>query len=202
MKGFVGLVKVELPNSTAYICDGGFIDYDGDSYKSSDPVLGVISSLEPLSEGIGDDIPALADHFFARYAADQGVPPPQLAPELLASLQAYEWPGNVRQLKNLVERTLILTPREKLDQIEADMLPSEISGEEGGGEAGFASLMGVPLREARECFEREYLQTQIRRFSGNISKTAQFVGMERSALHRKLKLLGMGDRSRDKMQQE
>ena len=164
--------------------------------------LNVVPVEIPSLEERRDDIPALADHFFARYAADQGVPPPQLAPELLASLQAYEWPGNVRQLKNLVERTLILTPREKLDQIEADMLPSEISGEEGGSEAGFASLMGVPLREARECFEREYLQTQIRRFSGNISKTAQFVGMERSALHRKLKLLGMGDRSRDKMQQE
>lgn len=164
--------------------------------------LNVVPVEIPSLEERRDDIPALADHFFARYAADQGVPPPQLAPELLASLQAYEWPGNVRQLRNLVERTLILTPREKLDRIEADMLPSEISGEDRSGDTGFASLMGVPLREARECFEREYLQTQIRRFSGNISKTAQFVGMERSALHRKLKLLGMGDRSRDKMQQE
>ncbi len=140
-----------------------------------------------------DDIPALARHFFARYASEQGVTAPDISEEAMAALQAYDWPGNVRQLRNVVERTVILTPRERMERIEADMLPQEISG--GSGEAaGITALMGAPLREARESFEREYLSIQIRRFSGNISKTASFIGMERSALHRKLKLLGMADR--------
>lgn len=141
-----------------------------------------------------DDIPALVDHFFARHASEQGVPPPGIAPEAMAAMQAYDWPGNVRQLRNVVERTIILAPRERLGRIDADMLPSEIVSGRIGGEASTSALMGAPLREARENFEREYLKVQIRRFSGNISKTASFIGMERSALHRKLKLLGMADR--------
>jgi two-component system, NtrC family, nitrogen regulation response regulator NtrX len=151
-------------------------------------------AIPPLSDR-RDDIPALAEHFFTRYANEQGVPAPEIAAEALAALQAYDWPGNVRQLRNVVERTVILAPRERLGTIEADMLPDEITGRtahESGN--GISALMGVPLREARESFEREYLRIQIRRFSGNISKTAGFIGMERSALHRKLKLLGMGER--------
>jgi two-component system nitrogen regulation response regulator NtrX len=97
----------------------------------------------------------------------------------------------------VVERTVILTPRERLARIEADMLPPEVVSGKISGEAGMPSLMGVPLREARENFEREYLRVQIRRFSGNISRTAAFIGMERSALHRKLKLLGMVDKRED-----
>lgn len=112
----------------------------------------------------------------------------------MAALQAYEWPGNVRQLRNVVERTAIMTPRDRLGRIEADMLPPEIFNSRGGGDAGVSVMMSAPLREARESFEREYLRVQIRRFSGNISKTASFIGMERSALHRKLKLLGMSER--------
>ena len=113
----------------------------------------------------------------------------------MAALQAYDWPGNVRQLRNDVERTIIMTPRERLTMVEPDMLPSEITGGRmpASGQ-GMSAMMGVPLREARESFEREYLTIQIRRFSGNISKTATFIGMERSALHRKLKLLGMAER--------
>ncbi len=141
-----------------------------------------------------EDIPSLVDHFFARYATDQGVPPPEVAVEAMAALQSYEWPGNVRQLRNVIERTVILTPRDKLARIEADMLPPEVVSGRLSGDSGLSSLMGVPLREARESFEREYLKVQIRRFSGNISRTASFIGMERSALHRKLKLLGMVDR--------
>ena len=141
-----------------------------------------------------EDIPSLADHFFTRYSAEQGIKPPQVSPEAMAALQAYDWPGNVRQLRNVIERTVILTPRDKLAKIEPDMLPPEVSGGKIDGGSGMSALMGVPLREARESFEREYLRIQIRRFSGNISKTAGFIGMERSALHRKLKLLGMGDR--------
>jgi len=151
-------------------------------------------AIPPLSER-RDDIPALADHFFTRYAREQGLEPPTIAPEANAALQAYDWPGNVRQLRNVVERTVILAPREDFTTITAEMLPPEITGggqDEGGG---ISSLMGVPLREARESFERQYLRIQIRRFSGNISKTAGFIGMERSALHRKLKLLGMNDRN-------
>jgi two-component system nitrogen regulation response regulator NtrX len=141
-----------------------------------------------------DDIPALADHFFTRYAAEQGIAPPEISADAIAALQAYDWPGNVRQLRNVVERTVILTPRDRIATVEADMLPTEVTGGRLGGGAGMSAMMGVPLREARESFEREYLTIQIRRFSGNISKTASFIGMERSALHRKLKLLGMGER--------
>ena len=144
-----------------------------------------------------EDIPALADHFFSRYANEQGVQPPALAPEAIAAMQSYDWPGNVRQLRNVVERTIILAPRERLARIDADMLPAEIVTTRLGGDSSTSALMGVPLREARENFEREYLKVQIRRFSGNISKTASFIGMERSALHRKLKLLGIAERRED-----
>jgi two-component system, NtrC family, nitrogen regulation response regulator NtrX len=159
--------------------------------------LNVVPVIVPSLSERREDIPALADHFFARYARDQGIPPPELGIEALTAMQAYEWPGNVRQLRNVVERTIILAPRDKLGRIDADMLPPEILGEQIQGDTRVSALMGVPLREARESFEREYLKVQIRRFSGNISKTASFIGMERSALHRKLKLLGMGDRRED-----
>ena len=119
----------------------------------------------------------------------------------MAALQAYDWPGNVRELRNLIERTIIMTPREELKVVEPEMLPPEIKGGAGSTDTDIPSMggvMGVPLREARESFEREYLSVQIRRFSGNISKTATFIGMERSALHRKLKLLGMtGKKAKD-----
>ncbi|HTN14884.1 MAG TPA: sigma-54 dependent transcriptional regulator [Sphingomonadaceae bacterium] len=149
--------------------------------------------IPPLAER-REDIPSLSDHFFTRFSAEQGIKPPVVASEAMAALQAYDWPGNVRQLRNVIERTVILTPRDRMARIEPDMLPPEITGGKIDGGPGITSLMGVPLREARESFEREYLRIQIRRFSGNISKTAGFIGMERSALHRKLKLLGMGER--------
>ena len=158
-------------------------------------------AIPPLSDR-RDDIPALIDHFFARFASEQGLAPPGVASEAMAALQSYDWPGNVRQLRNVVERTMILAPRGRLARIEADMLPGEILNAESGGEMAGSALMGVPLREARESFEREYLRVQIRRFSGNISKTASFIGMERSALHRKLKLLGMVDRRDDEGEEE
>ena len=156
--------------------------------------LNVVPVEIPSLSDRREDIPALVSQFFHRFAAGEGVALPDISPEALAALQAYEWPGNVRQLRNVVERTVILAPRDRLDRIEADMLPPEISGERQESGNGVGSLMGVPLREARETFEREYLRIQISRFSGNISKTAGFIGMERSALHRKLKLLGMADR--------
>lgn len=159
--------------------------------------LNVVPVSVPSLADRREDIPALVDHFFARYANDQGLAPPEVALDAIAALQAYEWPGNVRQLRNVVERTVILAPRDRLTRIEPDMLPSEIVNGRLGGELGMPALMGAPLREARENFEREYLRVQIRRFSGNISRTASFIGMERSALHRKLKLLGMVERRDD-----
>ncbi len=156
--------------------------------------LNVVPLAVPSLSERRDDIPALAEHFFARYASEQGLPAPELSEEAVAALQAYDWPGNVRQLRNVVERTIILAPRDDLRTIETEMLSGEITGGKLGGGSGMTQLMGAPLREARENFEREYLSVQIRRFSGNISKTASFIGMERSALHRKLKLLGMAER--------
>ena len=150
-------------------------------------------ALPPLSER-REDIPLLAEHYAARFAAEHRIPRPQFSDDAVAALQACEWPGNVRQLRNIVERTIILAPSDKVQIIEADMLPAEVSNNYASTSGSVSALMGAPLREAREAFEREYLQVQIRRFSGNISKTATFVGMERSALHRKLKLLGIAVR--------
>jgi two-component system nitrogen regulation response regulator NtrX len=151
-------------------------------------------NLPPLSER-RDDIPPLVHHFVARYAAERRVATPELSAEAIGALQTYDWPGNVRQLRNVVERTIIMAPGDRLHQIDADMLPPEVLSDQERLSPGNAakSIMGTPLREARETFEREYLRVQIRRFSGNISRTASFIGMERSALHRKLKSLGLAD---------
>ena len=148
--------------------------------------------IPPLHER-REDIPALAAHFAARYASERCMAAPEFSSESLGALQAFEWPGNVRQLRNIIERTIILAPSERLREIQVDMLPAEIlnDADPSGAMAANRLIMGAPLREARESFEREYLRVQIRRFSGNISRTAAFIGMERSALHRKLKLLGM-----------
>ncbi|WP_296613240.1 sigma-54 dependent transcriptional regulator [Sphingomonas sp.] len=151
-------------------------------------------TIPPLADR-REDIPALVDHFVAHYAAERRVPTPEVAEDAMVALQSYEWPGNVRQLRNVVERTIILAPGDRIGRIDVDLLPAEVLGGAGEG-AGASAMMGAPLREARETFEREYLKVQIRRFSGNISRTATFIGMERSALHRKLKLLGITD-SRD-----
>ena len=151
--------------------------------------------IPPLRER-REDIPELVNHFLARFAAERRIQTPELSKEAIAALQAHDWPGNVRQLRNIIERTLILTPGDRVGCIEVDLLPPEIIDSQGSAGLGGASMaiMGSPLREARESFEREYLKIQIRRFSGNISRTASFIGMERSALHRKLKALGLGDK--------
>jgi len=159
--------------------------------------LNVVPVTIPSLAERRDDIPALAKHFFTRYANDQGLRPPDISDQAMAALQAYDWPGNVRELRNLVERTIIMTPREELNVVGPHMLPPEVTGAPSRSDLTtpmIGGVMGVPLREARESFEREYLSVQIRRFSGNITKTATFIGMERSALHRKLKLLGMTER--------
>jgi two-component system nitrogen regulation response regulator NtrX len=150
--------------------------------------------LPPLAER-REDIPSLVDHFVARYASERRVPTPEVAMDAMAALQAYDWPGNVRQLRNIVERTIIMAPGDRIGRIDIDMLPPEVLSDQPqlASNAAQTAMMGAPLREARETFEREYLRVQIRRFSGNISRTASFIGMERSALHRKLKLLGLAD---------
>lgn len=157
--------------------------------------LNVVPVFIPALSERREDIPALVEQFVARYAAERRVPTPQVTADAMAALQAYDWPGNVRQLRNIVERTIILAPGDRIGCIEIDMLPPEVLHDPAGGSAASptTAIMGAPLREAREAFEREYLRVQIRRFSGNISRTAQFIGMERSALHRKLKILGMAE---------
>ena len=154
--------------------------------------------LPPLSER-REDVAELADYFMARYAAERGAATPTLTDDALAALQTYDWPGNVRQLRNVIEHTMILAPSSQMIAIDIDMLPQEVTAEPSRLMPGQAarSIMGTPLREAREAFEREYLRAQIRRFSGNISRTAAFIGMERSALHRKLKALGLAEEQPD-----
>jgi two-component system nitrogen regulation response regulator NtrX len=126
------------------------------------------------------------------------VPPPEISPEAITALQAYEWPGNVRQLRNVIDWLLIMAPGGATDPIRAEMLPAEIGNDTPQMLKLQRSdeIMTLPLREAREMFEREYLMAQVVRYGGNISRTADFVGMERSALHRKLKSLGVSTDAR------
>lgn len=146
--------------------------------------------IPPLKER-RDDIVSLCNHFISRFAGERRIAPPEVSPEAMAALQAYDWPGNVRELRNVIERVMILAPNDRLSRIDTDMLPSELV--RGGVDIlpATEAVTAIPLKEARENFEREYLRIQINRFSGNISRTANFIGMERSALHRKLKLLGL-----------
>ena len=152
--------------------------------------LNVVPIAVPSLEDRREDIPELAQYFINDFNATQGLPLRALSDEATALMQTMIWPGNVRQLKNLVERVLILG--EGTGPIEARELPGEEDQTEDEGRVVLSgALATLPLREAREAFEREYLLTQINRFGGNISRTANFVGMERSALHRKLKSLGV-----------
>lgn len=180
----VRVVSATGRDLTQEIADGRFRE---DLYYRLNVVPVAIPSLAERRE----DIPALVEHFVAHYAAQRRVTTPEVATDAMVALQSYDWPGNVRQLRNVVERTIILAPGDRIARIDVDLLPGEVLGDQRGG--GANAIMGAPLREARETFEREYLKVQIRRFSGNISRTATFIGMERSALHRKLKLLGITD---------
>jgi len=148
--------------------------------------------VPPLSERRAD-IPLLAQHFMARAADTSGLPPRHLSPEALALLQSSDWPGNVRQLRNVMEWLLIMAPGDPRHDIGVEHLPPEFveTATASLSPASNGELMVLPIREAREHFERAYLQAQLERFSGNISRTASFVGMERSALHRKLKSLNI-----------
>ena len=145
-----------------------------------------------------EDIPTLAHYFMMRAAETSGLPPRSLAENALAILQSYDWPGNVRQLRNVMEWLLIMAQGDPSSPITAGMLPPELSTDAINVSRANSgdNVMALPLRDAREVFEREYLAAQIERFGGNISRTAQFVGMERSALHRKLRSLGLAERDR------
>jgi len=138
-----------------------------------------------------EDIPELVEYFIQRICEATGMPRRKLADDALATLQVRAWPGNLRQLRNNVERMLILASGSPNEPITADMLPAEATVNDSPSSIGAERIIALPLREAREVFEREYLNAQMLRFSGNISRTAAFIGMERSALHRKLKSLGL-----------
>jgi two-component system nitrogen regulation response regulator NtrX len=156
--------------------------------------LAVVPLRVPALAERREDIPLLVRHFVEQISRSTGLPPRTIGDDAMAVLQSHDWPGNIRQLRNNVERLMILARGDASDVITAELLPAEI-GEmlpTTPGRAGGEHLMSLPLRDAREIFEREYLNAQVNRFGGNISRTAEFVGMERSALHRKLKSLGVG----------
>ena len=156
--------------------------------------LSVVPIRVPALAERREDIPALVDYFMEQISQATGLPKRRIGEDAMAVLQSHNWPGNVRQLRNNVERLMILAGGDPEAVVDASMLPQDVGSmvpnmpNGNGGE----QLMGLPLRDAREVFEREYLVAQISRFGGNISRTAEFVGMERSALHRKLKALGIG----------
>lgn len=163
--------------------------------------LNVVPVRVPSLTERREDIPALVDHFMLRLAATLRAVPRKLALDAIATMQTYDWPGNVRQLRNVIERLLILATGDADIAVTADMLPMEMGATtpqllRAGGAGSSEVVMSLPLREARELFERDYLIAQIDRFGGNISRTASFIGMERSALHRKLKSLGVFSHSK------
>jgi two-component system, NtrC family, nitrogen regulation response regulator NtrX len=151
--------------------------------------LGVVPlNVPPLSDR-REDIPELVEFFSKTYAAGSGQPSRQFSADALVLLQTRDWPGNVRELRNNVERVMIMASGEPSEEISAGHLTAEPAAVNHG--AMHDGLLGLPLREARDMFERDYIAAQLSRFSGNISKTANFIGMERSALHRKIKTIGL-----------
>ena len=146
-----------------------------------------------------EDIPELVHHFCSLYATQASKPLRTFAEDALAIIQTMDWNGNVRQLKNSVERLLIMSSGDADEPISAAMLPADLTGTtaNGGGANGIESLMSLPLKDARDTFESEYIRAQLSRFGGNISKTAAFVGMERSALHRKMRALDISVAERE-----
>src|SRR6201992_3988379 len=153
--------------------------------------LNVVPVRVPSLAERRDDIPVLISHFMKRLSAAGGLPMRSIGDDAMAVLQTHGWPGNVRQLRHIVERILILASDDVTEAVTADLLPTDLGSGVGANKNGDL-VISLPLREAREIFERDYLIAQINRFGGNISRTAAFIGMERSALHRKLKSLGVG----------
>jgi two-component system nitrogen regulation response regulator NtrX len=160
--------------------------------------LNVVPLKVPSLAERREDIPELVDYFLRQISLSSGLPPRRIGDDAMAVLQSHDWPGNVRQLRNVIERLMIMTTGDPETVITASMLPDDISSNVplSPNGSGGEHLMSLPLRDAREIFEREYLLAQINRFGGNISRTAEFVGMERSALHRKLRALGVNSNER------
>lgn len=183
----VRIISSTSRNLAQLIADGIFRE---DLYHRLSVVPVKVPSLSERRE----DVPELIEFFMDQISVATGLPKRRIGADAMAVLQSHEWPGNVRELRNNVERLMILTKGDPTADITIEMLPAEVGAmvpttpSGSGGER----LMSLPLRDAREIFEREYLIAQIARFSGNISRTAEFIGMERSALHRKLKSLGVG----------
>jgi two-component system nitrogen regulation response regulator NtrX len=183
----VRIISSTSRNLAQLIADGHFRE---DLYHR----LSVVPIKVPALSERREDVPELIEFFMEQISIATGLPKRRIGEDAMAVLQSHEWPGNVRELRNNVERLMILTKGDVGADITVEMLPAEVGAmvpttpTGSGGE----KLMSMPLREAREIFEREYLIAQIARFSGNISRTAEFIGMERSALHRKLKSLGVG----------
>ena len=184
-------VDVRIISSTAQNLEGMIAEgrFREDLYHR----LAVVPVLVPALAERREDIPYLVDHFMTQIARQSGIRPRRIADDAMAVLQAHNWPGNVRQLRNNIERLMILIrDDDAAAPITADLLPSEIGDVMPRTPTqSDQHIMALPLREAREMFEKEYLIAQINRFGGNISRTAEFIGMERSALHRKLKSLGV-----------
>jgi two-component system nitrogen regulation response regulator NtrX len=183
----VRIVSSTTRNLEAEIAEGRFRE---DLYHR----LSVVPIRVPPLSDRREDIPELVEHFMDQISMSTGLPKRKIGADAMAVLQSHVWPGNVRQLRNNVERLMILAGGDPDATITADMLPQDVGSMVPAMPTGHNGehIMGLPLREAREVFERDYLIAQISRFSGNISRTAEFVGMERSALHRKLKALGVG----------
>lgn len=188
-------VDVRVVSSTAR--DLERLIADGEFREDLFHRLAVVPLAVPPLSARREDIPELIEAFMDQISRQSGIRKVRMGDDALAVLQAHDWPGNVRQLRNNIERLLILSRVGADEVISADMLPGEI-GEMLPSVGGDDSqhLLSMPLKEARECFERDYLAAQVNRFGGNISRTAEFVGMERSALHRKLKMLGLFEKKR------
>jgi len=182
----VRVVSSTSRNLEAEIAEGRFRE---DLYHR----LSVVPVRVPSLSERREDIPELIETFMEQISVSTGLPKRKIAPDAMAILQTHDWPGNVRQLRNNIERLMILASGDPTVEVTAEMLPQDVGSAAPGtpSGAGGERLLGLPLRDAREVFEREYLIAQINRFGGNISRTAEFVGMERSALHRKLKSLGV-----------
>jgi two-component system, NtrC family, nitrogen regulation response regulator NtrX len=153
--------------------------------------LGVVPVHVPGLSERREDIPELIEHFAKTYSTSSGQPVRRFAGDALAVMQTRNWPGNVRELRNIVERIMILTTGDASEEIAASLLPAEPIPADGNAGLNGEHLLTLPLREAREAFERNYIAAQLSRFGGNISRASQFIGMERSALHRKIKSLGL-----------
>ena len=161
--------------------------------------LSVVPLPVPALADRREDIPLLVEHFTRQYSKNSGQPVREFAEDALAMLQTQPWPGNIRQLRNSVERLLIMASGEGSEAISASMIPPDVGADlsDDSQANGSEMMMTMPLRDAREMFERTYLSAQLARFDGNISKTATFVGMERSALHRKIKSLALRPAGQD-----